>query len=183
MNTMVDDDTRPTRPRTVFVGALALMIGTFLFDLLIPPGVLVPILYVIPIVIAFRAAPHRQFLTLVLLTCALTLLGLLSASGGNPWMVYTNRALALLTIGGLYLVYRVHEQTATRLQVLHNLLPQCVSCKKVREDVGYWTRLEFYLEEHRIQQFANSLCPACEEEYKRELLALKTAKDDPAISS
>jgi hypothetical protein len=183
MSILVDDDEAAPTPKTVIVGAAALMIGIFCVDLLIPAGVLVPILYVIPLVFAFRTAPHRQFLTLTLLSCTLTLFGLLlSAPTSVGWMVYANRGLALLTIVALYLVYRVHEQTATRLEALRDLLPQCVSCKKVREDVGYWTRLEFYLEEHHIQQFTNSLCPVCEADYNQELLALKAAKDTPGIA-
>jgi hypothetical protein len=180
---MLDENVGPAHSRTLFFGAAVLTIGIFCVDLLIPSGVLVPILYVIPIVIAFRAAEEREFLALVLLAATLTGLGVLSPSGGIHWMVYTNRGLALLTIFSLYLVHRMHARTATRLQVLHDLLPQCVSCKKVREDVGYWTRLEFYLEEHHIQQFTNSLCPACEEEYKVELLALKSAKNAPSLPS
>lgn len=183
MRSMLGDRVGPAHSRTMFFGAVVLMIGIFYVDLLIPSGVLVPILYVVPIVIAFRAAGDRQFLAVVLLAAALTVLGGFSPSGDLHWMVYMNRALALLTIVSLYVVHGVHVQTATRLQELHDLLPQCVSCKKVREDVGYWTRLEFYLEEHHIQQFTNSLCPACEAEYKEELLALKSAKNAPSLPS
>ena len=180
---MLDAHAGPTHSRAAFFGAVLLMIGIFCADVLIPAGVLVPILYVIPIVIAFRAAAQRQFLALVVLAAVFTVFGVLSSSPGISWMVYTNRALALLTLLALYLAHRLHQRTAARLQVLHDLLPQCLSCKKVREDVGYWTRLELYLEEHHIQQFTDSLCPACEEEYKQELLALKAAKSAPSLPS
>src|SRR5690242_16686362 len=148
MRSLLGESTGSAPSRTVFFGTVVLTIGIFYVDLLIPSGILVPILYVVPIVIAFRAAAGRPFLSLVLLAAALTVLGGLSPAAEIQWMVYMNRSLALLTIVSLYAVHRVHVQTATRLQVLHVLLPQCVSCKKVREDVGYWTRLEFYLEEH-----------------------------------
>ena len=183
MRSLLGESTGSAHSRTVLFGTVVLTIGIFYVDLLIPSGILVPILYVVPIVIAFRAAAGRPFLMLVLLAAALTVLGGLSPAGEIQWMVYMNRTLALLTIVSLYAVHRVHVQTATRLQVLHDLLPQCVSCKKVREDVGYWTRLEFYLEEHHIQQFMNSLCPACEADYKEELLALKSAKNAPSLPS
>ena len=42
--------------------------------------------------------------------------------------------------------------------------------QRVRDDGGYWTQLELYLEEHRIR-LTYSLCPYCDGQYKEELLA------------
>lgn len=158
--------------------ALGLIIAIFLADLFIPAGVLVPMLYIIPIVIALRFLQPRYFVLIASFSAVFTVLGLvLSPSDGTPWMVYANRSLALVTIIAMCVVYAFHEQTASRLQTLHDLLPQCASCKRVRDDVGYWTQLELYLEEHRIQQFTHSLCPYCEGQYEHELLSLKASRN------
>jgi hypothetical protein len=53
---------------------------------------------------------------------------------------------------------------------LAGLLPLCAWCKKVRDDDGYWTQLEQYLEEHRIH-VTHGICESCE----AKLLASKEA--------
>lgn len=160
------------------IGAVALIIVIFFFDLFIPAGVLVPILYVIPILIALRFLQPRHFVMIASFSTLFTILGLLlSPARPLPWMVYANRSLALVTIIAMCVVYAFHQRTATRLHILQELLPQCASCKKVRDDVGYWSQLELYLEEHRIKQFTHSLCPHCEGEYEQELLSLKVSRE------
>ena len=46
---------------------------------------------------------------------------------------------------------------------LSGLLPICASCKKVRDDKGYWNQLEAYVREHSEAEFSHSLCPDCSE--------------------
>jgi hypothetical protein len=143
--------------------AVGFIIAIFLADLLIPAGVLVPMHYIIPILIALRFLQSRHFVLISSFSALFTVLGLgVSPASGIPWMVYANRSLALVTIIAMRGVYAFHQRTAARLHVLQDLLPQCASCKSVRDDVGYWTQLELYLEEHRIKQFTHGLCPHCE---------------------
>jgi PAS domain S-box-containing protein len=47
------------------------------------------------------------------------------------------------------------------VKTLKGLLPICASCKKVRDDDGYWSRLEAYLGEHSNVEFSHSICPDC----------------------
>lgn len=51
------------------------------------------------------------------------------------------------------------------VKTLRGLLPVCSYCKKVRDDRGYWKRLEAYLGEHSDAQVTHSLCPDCVEEH------------------
>lgn len=44
---------------------------------------------------------------------------------------------------------------------LKGLLPICASCKKVRDDKGYWNYLETYLREYSDATITHSLCPDC----------------------
>lgn len=163
--------------------AVALIIVIFLSDLFIPAGVLVPILYIVPIVIALRFLQRLHFVLIASFSALFTIVGLiLSPTNPSSWMVYANRSLALVTIIAMCAVYAFHQRTATQLHMLHDLLPQCASCKKVRDDVGYWSQLELYLEEHRIKQFTHSLCPYCEGQYEQELLSLKVSRDKEEAS-
>ncbi len=41
------------------------------------------------------------------------------------------------------------------------LLPICASCKKIRDDKGYWNQIESYIKEHSEADFSHSICPEC----------------------
>jgi PAS domain S-box-containing protein len=47
------------------------------------------------------------------------------------------------------------------VKILSGLLPVCVSCKKIRDDNGYWNQIEAYVREHSEAEFTHSLCPDC----------------------
>jgi DNA-binding response OmpR family regulator len=47
------------------------------------------------------------------------------------------------------------------VRTLRGLLPICTSCKQIRNDQGFWQRVEVYLQEHSEAEFSHSLCPAC----------------------
>ncbi len=53
------------------------------------------------------------------------------------------------------------ESAFATVKQLHGLLPICASCKNIRNDEGYWTQLEIYVEEHSDAQFTHSVCPDC----------------------
>ena len=44
---------------------------------------------------------------------------------------------------------------------LSGLLPICASCKKIRDDKGYWHQVETYIEDYSEALFSHSLCPEC----------------------
>lgn len=48
------------------------------------------------------------------------------------------------------------------LRTLRGLLPLCAGCKKIREDDGYWSKLEDYFSEHANVEFTHGFCPECE---------------------
>jgi len=47
------------------------------------------------------------------------------------------------------------------VKTLRGLLPICTSCKKIRDDQGYWNQLEIYIREHSEADFSHGLCPEC----------------------
>ena len=47
---------------------------------------------------------------------------------------------------------------------LSGFLPICASCKKIRDDQGYWNQIETYIKDHSEAQFSHSICPECVKE-------------------
>lgn len=54
-------------------------------------------------------------------------------------------------------------------KILRGLLPICAHCKKVRDDQGYWTRIEDYISRHSEADFSHGFCPDCIEKHYAEL--------------
>ncbi|MBI5885469.1 MAG: hypothetical protein HZB85_02670 [Deltaproteobacteria bacterium] len=53
------------------------------------------------------------------------------------------------------------QEAITRIETLNGLLPICAYCKKVRDDQGYWNRIETYISKHSRAEFTHSICPEC----------------------
>jgi len=75
------------------------------------------------------------------------------------------RLLLVLQLAGagslaLLIVVVLRAQTA-RVKTLRGLIPICASCKKVRNDRGYWNQVEQYVSEHSEANFSHGLCPDC----------------------
>jgi PAS domain S-box-containing protein len=58
------------------------------------------------------------------------------------------------------LIGELKEAVAT-IKTLRGILPICSSCKKIRDDQGYWNQIEKYISEHSLAEFSHSLCPDC----------------------
>jgi ligand-binding sensor domain-containing protein len=52
-----------------------------------------------------------------------------------------------------------------RVKQLSGLLPICASCKKIRDDKGYWSQLEHYFSEHSEVGFTHGICPDCADHF------------------
>jgi CheY-like chemotaxis protein len=50
------------------------------------------------------------------------------------------------------------------IRTLSGLIPICASCKKIRDDKGYWNQVEEYIEERSDAQFSHGICPKCRDE-------------------
>ena len=48
-----------------------------------------------------------------------------------------------------------------QVKQLSGLLPICTSCKKIRDDKGYWSQMELYIRDHSEAEFSHSICPEC----------------------
>lgn len=54
------------------------------------------------------------------------------------------------------------EQALSEVRELRGLLPVCAWCHKVRDDEGYWNRVDSFLERHTRAQVTHSICPECQ---------------------
>jgi len=52
-----------------------------------------------------------------------------------------------------------------QVKSLEELLPICASCKKIRDDKGYWEQVESYLLKHSGIKFSHGMCPECTKKY------------------
>ncbi len=53
------------------------------------------------------------------------------------------------------------NETLSKVKTLNGLLPICASCKKIRDDHGYWQKLDIFVREHCQTEFSHSICPDC----------------------
>ncbi len=56
-----------------------------------------------------------------------------------------------------------------KVKVLSGFLPICSSCKKIRDDKGYWNQIEEYISKHSEAEFSHGICPTCEEKLYPDL--------------
>lgn len=56
------------------------------------------------------------------------------------------------------------EEAMSRIKQLHGLLPICASCKKIKDDKGYWSQIELYIRDHSEAEFSHGICPSCVKE-------------------
>lgn len=67
------------------------------------------------------------------------------------------------------------QEAIGRIKTLSGIIPICASCKKIRDDQGYWNQVEAYVRDHSEAEFSHSICPDCAQRLYPEFLAKKTA--------
>ena len=64
------------------------------------------------------------------------------------------------------------QEALANIKKLSGLLPICSTCKKIRNDDGYWQQVEAYISEHTQAEFTHGICPDCAQkalaEYERK---------------
>jgi PAS domain S-box-containing protein len=53
------------------------------------------------------------------------------------------------------------QDALAKIKTLKGMLPICASCKKIRDDKGYWNQIEAYVSEHSEAEFTHAICPEC----------------------
>jgi hypothetical protein len=96
-----------------------------------------------------------------------------------PW------SLAFALFGGLsgFFYYRTRQaeedksmlidqlqKSLSKIKTLSGLLPICASCKKIRDDKGYWNQIESYISDHSEAEFSHGICPECAKKLYPDLI-------------
>jgi hypothetical protein len=94
----------------------------------------------------------------------------------NTWWFYS--FILVVMIGFVFGLYRWRvwqllarekmlkanvKEAVAKIKVLNGLIPICASCKKIRDDKGYWDQLEGYIQSHSEAKFSHGVCPECAE--------------------
>jgi GAF domain-containing protein len=53
------------------------------------------------------------------------------------------------------------DEALHKIQMLTGLLPICSSCKRIRDDKGYWDEVDHYIQSHSQATFTHGVCPKC----------------------
>jgi CheY-like chemotaxis protein len=61
------------------------------------------------------------------------------------------------------------EAALAEIKTLKGCIPICASCKKIRDDEGYWNQLESYISKHTDAVFTHGICPTCLEQARAEM--------------
>jgi PAS domain S-box-containing protein len=67
------------------------------------------------------------------------------------------------------LIHDLHDALAN-VKSLSGLLPICASCKKIRDDKGYWSQVESYIQKHSDATFTHGMCPDCVKKWYPDLV-------------
>lgn len=105
------------------------------------------------------------YITFVISTCVISVITLLILKSYNKEKRLLNEANQLLNekMDILNQTNLDLESAINEVQTLSGLLPICSSCKKIRDDKGYWNQIEQYIGAHTEAEFSHSICPDCSE--------------------
>ena len=58
--------------------------------------------------------------------------------------------------------HRRLQKAFEEIRTLRGIVPICSRCKKIRDDQGYWSQVEVYVQDHTEAEFSHGVCPECE---------------------
>jgi hypothetical protein len=61
------------------------------------------------------------------------------------------------------------KEVYSKIKVLSGIIPICMHCKEIRDDQGYWNKVEKFITEHSEAQFSHGICKKCRKKYYPEL--------------
>ena len=61
------------------------------------------------------------------------------------------------------------QKALSEVKTLRGFLPICSYCKNIRDDKGYWSKIESYINKHSDAEFSHGICPECAKKYYPDL--------------
>jgi len=107
-----------------------------------------------------KADPHTQSIPVIFLTARSDLEDLVKGFevGGIDYVCKPFRSVELLAR------VRTHvslHKARHEIQHLRGILPICASCRKIRNDDGYWQQVEVYFAKRTDLSFSHGICEDC----------------------
>lgn len=169
------DINRQSHSRIHFACGVFLVI-ILLIDLTLPLGIAVGVLYIVVVLVSLWS-PHRKFTLIIAVVCSVLTICAFFCKPAivEMWKGVFNRGLSLFAIwatAALGLQRKLIEEKREKalfereaalndVKILRGFLPICASCKKIRDDKGYWTQIEEYIKAHSEADFSHGLCQDC----------------------
>ncbi len=72
------------------------------------------------------------------------------------------------------------QEALANIKTLSGLLPICATCKKIRDDKGYWNQVEVYVMQHSDTTFSHGICPECAKKTMDDFLK-RFSNSSPAV--
>ncbi len=135
------------------------------------------VFYFVPVAVAaWKVGPASSYLIAILSSIVWFLSDMYSShSYSSIFLAFWNAAIRLVSF--LIIAYATSKirlllteerklskdlkDAFSQIKALRGLIPICASCKRIRDDKGYWTRLEAYIQEHSEAEFSHGICPDC----------------------
>lgn len=102
------------------------------------------------------AIPDWFLIQIILLIITCNIIGFMIARYNNA----TARRL-YLRIENTRIMRTELELTLNDIKIVKGIIPICASCKKIRDDSGFWDQLQSYFKRISNVDFINSTCPKC----------------------
>jgi hypothetical protein len=176
--TASDSGSRKKTLLVLYPACGVLLVLIFLLDLFTPPGVAIGVLYAVVVLLSLWT-PRSKGTLIFALVCSFLIIAVLFYKPSVPEMykVLFNRGISLFVVWttamlgirrnkieqqrNMILIER--EKAHQEVKILRGFLPICASCKKIKDDNGYWTQIEGYIKDHSEADFTHGICPDCVE--------------------
>jgi len=124
----------------------------------------------------YLAIARGRFVNMAIAHMVLWLLGMVGLGFGALRLRRNERERDLADAAREKIIAELKD-ALDQIKTLHGIIPICASCKKIRDDDGFWNQVEVYIRAHSEAEFTHSICPDCAEKLYP---GLGSDKDDPA---
>jgi hypothetical protein len=171
-----DGDSKKLTLSGFYFVCAAILAVIFMLDLFVPLGVAVGVLYLVVVLLTLRMPQGKATIFVAIVSSLLIVTAFYyKPPVDHMWKVIFNRGISLFAVWvsailGLQknkteqqriMILLEREKALQEVRILRGLLPICASCKKIRDDNGYWTQIEGYIKDHSEAEFTHGICPDC----------------------
>ena len=77
-------------------------------------------------------------------------------------IILSHILLWLIVSWGILVFSKRQKEALDKIRILQGFIPICASCKKIRDDKGFWNQIEAYISKHSEAEFSHGICPECQ---------------------